>query len=48
MDLNDNPLPTTLQGTKLHVDPQIKMLVNLDNFIKARLVDQPYEWVQRK
>jgi pimeloyl-ACP methyl ester carboxylesterase len=47
-DLFDYPLPTTLQGTKLLVDPQFKMLVNLDNFIKARLVDQPYEWVQRK
>ena len=47
-DLFDYPLPTTLQGTKLLIDPQFKMLVNLDNFIKARLVDQPYEWVQRK
>lgn len=47
-DLFDYPMPTTLQGTKLLVDPQFKMLVNLDNFIKARLVDQPYEWVQRK
>lgn len=47
-DLFEYPLPTTLQGTKLLVDPQFKMLVNLDNFLKARLVDQPYEWVQRK
>lgn len=47
-DLFDYPLPTTLQGTKLLVDPQFKMLVNLDNFIKTRLVDQPYEWIQRK
>lgn len=47
-DLFDFPLPTTLQGTKLLVDPQFKMLVNLDNFIQTRLVDQPYEWVQRK
>jgi pimeloyl-ACP methyl ester carboxylesterase len=47
-DLFDYPMPTTLQGTKLLVDPQFKMLVNLDNFLKARLVDQPYEWVQRK
>jgi pimeloyl-ACP methyl ester carboxylesterase len=47
-DLFDYPLPTTLQGSKLLVDPQFKMLVNLDNFIRARLVDQPFEWVQRK
>jgi pimeloyl-ACP methyl ester carboxylesterase len=47
-DLFDYPLPTKLQGSKLLVDPQFKMLPHLDNFIKARLVDQPFEWVQRK
>jgi hypothetical protein len=47
-DLFDYPLPTKLQGSKLLVDPQFKMLPILDNFIKARLVDQPFEWVQRK
>ena len=46
--LFDYPLPTTLQGSKLLVDPQFKMLVNLDNFFKYRLVNQPFEWVQRK
>jgi hypothetical protein len=32
----------------LLVDPQFKMITNLDNFFKYRLVDQPFEWVQRK
>jgi pimeloyl-ACP methyl ester carboxylesterase len=47
-DLFDYPLPTTLQGSKLLVDPQFKMITNLDNFFKFRLVDQPFEWVQRR
>ncbi len=47
-DLFDYPLPTTLQGSKLLVDPQFKMLPHIDNFLKARLVDQSFEWVQRK
>ncbi len=47
-DLFDYPLPTKLQGSKLLVDPQFKMIANIDNFIKARLVDQPFEWIQRK
>lgn len=48
-DLFDYPLPTTLQGTKLLVEPQFKMLPLIDSFIKARLVDQPrFLWIQRK
>jgi pimeloyl-ACP methyl ester carboxylesterase len=47
-DLFDYPLPTTLQGSKLLVDPQFNMLPNLDNFLKFRLVDQPFPWVQRR
>lgn len=47
-DLFDYPLPTTLQGSKLLVDPQFNMLPNLDNFLKFRVVDQPFPWVQRR
>lgn len=47
-DLFDYPLPTTLQGSKLLVDPQFNMLPNLDNFLKFRLVDQPFPFVQRR
>jgi pimeloyl-ACP methyl ester carboxylesterase len=47
-DLFDYPLPTTLQGSKLLVDPQFNMLPNLDNFLKFRVVDQQFPWVQRR
>lgn len=47
-DLFDYPLPTTLQGSKLLVDQQFQMLEHLDNFLQARLVEQPFVWVQRK
>ena len=46
-DLFVYPLPTTLQGSKLLIDPRFKMLAALDNFLKARLTDKDFKWVSR-
>jgi len=47
-DLFVIPLPTRLQGTKLLTDPNFNMLGRLDAFLDARLMDQDFEWVQRR
>ncbi len=46
-DLFVYPLPTTLQGTKLLIDPRFKMLSALDGFLKARLTDKNFKWIPR-
>jgi len=47
-DLYEYPLPTTLQGTKLLIDPRFKMLAALDTFLKSRLSDKSFKWVARR
>ena len=48
-DLFVYPLPTTLQGSKLLVDPRFKMLARIDDFLKTRLTDQKeFKWVSRR
>ena len=39
---------TSLQGTKLLTDPDFGMFPNLEFFLDARLVQQEYEWIQRR
>ncbi|TWU23814.1 alpha/beta hydrolase [Bythopirellula polymerisocia] len=46
-DLFEYPLPTTLQGSKLLIDPRFKMLAAIDSFLKARLSDKSYKWISR-
>ncbi len=47
-DLFEYPLPTTLQGSKLLIDPRFQMLPALDSFLKARLSDKNFKWVARR
>ena len=48
-DLFVYPLPTTLQGSKLLVDPRFKMLARIDDFLKTRFTDQKeFKWVSRR
>lgn len=46
-DLYEYALPTSLQGSPLITDPRFGMLGKLDMFLKLRLSDQPFEWVER-
>ena len=41
-------LPTSLQGTPLIVDPNFRVYPRLQFFINARLVQQDFEWIQRR
>lgn len=47
-DLFRFALPTALQGSKLLTEPRFEMLPRIRLFLKTRLSDQRYEWVQRR
>lgn len=47
-DLFEYPVPTTLQGSSLLMDPRFKMLSRLDDFLLARLTNQDFSWVARR
>ncbi|MEM8945157.1 MAG: alpha/beta fold hydrolase [Planctomycetota bacterium] len=40
--------PTSLQGSRLLTDPSFRLLPDVEFFLDARLVQQDYEWIQRR
>jgi len=40
--------PTSLQGTRLLIDPNFNVLPTLEFFLDARLSQQDYEWIRRR
>jgi pimeloyl-ACP methyl ester carboxylesterase len=47
-DLFEIAVPTTLQGSKLLTEARFDMLPRIHLFLKTRLSDQRYEWVERR
>lgn len=42
------PVQAELQGTKLLIDPQFRMLPHINRFIEKRLSEQEHEWLKRR